>query len=273
MFNEPQMIDAEQLKEGVRRFALDRGADMVGFASVDRLEEVTPTKYKPRRLWPGARTAISLGKGLLKGAMVVGTEEVSVQNARWVAWRTNDFLNELALELGWFLERQGAQALPLSAGTMADPDWTNLGIFGELSHRNIAAEAGLGVIGVPSICITPRFGPRCYFITVLTDAELAPDPRLDWDPCGDTCDDCIKACPADAISRTREKIRKGRCIPLAMPHGVGPMMDFIQGVIEIDDLEERRKALREFQFARLHRATVHGVGTIAGCFHCLAACQ
>ena len=68
----------------------------------------------------------------------------------------------------------------------------------------MAAEAGLGVIGVPTYCITPEHGPRVYFNTILTDAELEPDPRIEgWDPC-EGCDECVRACPADAIDEVKE---------------------------------------------------------------------
>jgi len=265
------MTDTPHLREEIRRFALDRGADLVGFASTARLDQVTPTPYKPSRLWPAARTAISVGKRLLLGAVDVGLGD-NVQNTRWVAWRTNNFLNDLSMELGHFIERRSVRALPLSNGTMVDPDLLNQGIFGELSHRHVAAEAGLGVIGVPTVLITPQFGPRIYFGTVLIDAELEPDPRMDWDPCGEECDACIRACPADAIARGRRTIRKKRCIPYAMPHGVRTMQEFMLPILGLSTEEERRAALYDFDFARLHRATVHGVGTIAGCFFCLAAC-
>ena len=155
---------------------------------------------------------------------------------------------------------------------MVDPDWTNLGIFGELSHRHVAAEAGLGTIGVPTLIVTPQFGPRVYFNTILTDVELAPDPKLDFDPCGETCDACIRACPNGAIARGKRTIRKPRCIPRAMPHGVGPLQSFIKHVMDGGDGKERTQRLYEYEFARLFRALVQGVGTIGGCFHCLEAC-
>ena len=259
------------LKEAVRKYALRQGADLVGFVSTEHLNAVTPTEFKPARLWPEAKTAISIGKRLLLGAIAVGTGDM-VQNARWVAWRTNEYLNRRAMEVGHFLERSGARALPLSNGTMVDPDWRNLGIFGELSHRHVAAEAGLGTIGVPTFCVTPQFGPRVYFNTILTDAELEPDPRPQFDPCGTDCNECVKACPHGAIVRGRKTIRKTRCIPLAMPHGVVPLQKYIQSVLEAEDAEARRARIEDFDFARLHRALVQGVGTIAGCFHCLAAC-
>jgi len=263
-------MTAGQLKEAVKAFAEERGLDLVGFVSTAHLDEVTPTQFKPARLWPAARTAISIGQRFLLGAVDVGTGDM-IQNARWVAWRTNEMLNRRAMEIGHFLERKGARALPLANGTMVDPDWTNQGIFGDLSHRHVAAEAGLGVIGVPTFLVTPQFGPRVYLNTILTDAELEPDPRLDFDPCIG-CDECVKACPNEAIVRGRRTIRKGRCIPLAMPHGVTALQSYVQSMIDAPDQEAAVKRLREFDFARHFRAQVQGVGTIAGCFHCLAAC-
>jgi len=261
----------DQLKRDICSYVRERGVDLVGFVSTQHLDKVIPTPYTPSRLWPAARTAISLGKRLLDGAIDVGLGD-SIQNARWVAWRTNEFLNRRTMELGHFIEQQGFSALPLSNGTMVDPDWTNQGIFGELSHRHVAAEAGLGVIGVPTYLVTPQYGPRVYLGTVLTTAELEPDSKLDFDPCGTGCDECIRACPADAIQRGLRTIRKGRCIPYAMPHGVRTLQDHLGKLLACGDGDEQRQLVHDFDVARLHRATVYGVGTIAGCFFCLAAC-
>jgi len=265
------MMTPNALKQAVTDFAREQGVDLVGYVSTGHLNEVTPTRYTPQRLWPEARTAISIGKRLLRGAIAVGTGEM-VQNARWAAWRTNEYLNRRAMEVAHFVERAGWRALPLSNGTMVDPDWSNFGIFGELSHRHVAAEAGLGVIGVPTYIVTPQFGPRIYFNTILTDAELPPDPKLDFDPCGQTCDACIKACPNQAIGRGRRTIKKALCIPLAMPQGVQPLREYIKTVAAAPNPEAFVEQLDDFEFARLYRALVQGVGTIAGCFHCLAAC-
>lgn len=264
-------LKPDALKAAIKQYALDQGADLVGFVSTAHLNAVTPTRYTPERLWPAARTAISIGKRILGGAIAVGTTD-SIQNARWVAWRTNEFLNRRAMEVGHFIEQRGGLALPLSNGTMVDPDWTNMGIFGELSHRHVAAEAGLGTIGVPTTIVTPQFGPRVYFNTILTDMALEPDPKLDFDPCGDDCDACIRACPNHAITRGKRTIKKGKCIPLAMPHGVGPLQRFIKHVLNGEDGDARTQRLYDYDFPRLHRALVQGVGTIAGCFHCLEAC-
>ena len=50
-----------------------------------------------------------------------------------------------------------------------------LGIRRVLS-RHAATRAGLGEFGYKNALLTPQFGPRQRINSVLTDAELAPDP-------------------------------------------------------------------------------------------------
>ncbi|HEY3448398.1 MAG TPA: 4Fe-4S binding protein [Myxococcales bacterium] len=258
-------------KEEVRQFVLEHGGDLCGFVSTEHLNKVTPTMYKPSRLWPAAKTAISMAVHLLDGAAAIGTTETGVQNARWIGWRTSDYLNNLAFELAHFLERRGVTALALSAGNMADPGPTNGGIFGELSHRHIAIEAGLGILGKPLICVTPQFGPRMYYITVLTTTEYEPDQKLDWNPC-ENCDLCVQACPVSAIVPGARTIKKPLCIPNAMPHGGKMLRDWLVKLFNMKTNKERIEALSSPDYTRLHRATVFVVGTFAGCFYCLYAC-
>ena len=223
-------MSPHRLKSDISAYAHQQGADLIGFVSTQQLNVVTPTRYTPSRLWPEAKTAISIGKRLLTGALAVGTGDM-VQNARWVAWRTNEFLNNCALEIGHFVEKHGFRALPLSNGTMVDPKWNNMGLFGELSHRHVAAEAGLGTIGVATYIVTPQFGPRIFFNTILTDAELEPDPKLDFNPCDQCPGECVKACPTGAIIRGRRTIKKRLCIPRANPQGFMVLQDYINSVI------------------------------------------
>ncbi len=67
------------------------------------------------------------------------------------------------------------------------------------SHRYGAAAAGLGVIGWSGNLLTPQYGARVLLESVLTDAELEPDPMLKESPC-DGCRTCVKVCQAGFIA-------------------------------------------------------------------------
>ncbi len=62
-----------------------------------------------------------------------------------------------------------------------------------------AFEAGIGVYGRSGLIIHPEQGNRMVLGTILTDAVLEPDRRLEgFEPC-EGCDRCIKMCPAQAF--------------------------------------------------------------------------
>jgi epoxyqueuosine reductase len=73
--------------------------------------------------------------------------------------------------------------------------------FGPLSHRHAATRAGLGEFGYNNIVLTPQFGPRQRFNTIITDAELVPDPLISKPIClREGCRLCLKACIMQCIT-------------------------------------------------------------------------
>ncbi len=66
-----------------------------------------------------------------------------------------------------------------------------------------AYESGLAVYGRAGFVLHPVLGNRIRLGLLLTDAELAPDPKLaGFDPCA-KCWACINACPAKAHDREK----------------------------------------------------------------------
>lgn len=73
--------------------------------------------------------------------------------------------------------------------------------FGPISHRHVATRAGLGEFGYNNIVLTPQFGPRQRFNSIITDAELVPDPLISEPIClRENCLLCLEACIMAAIT-------------------------------------------------------------------------
>jgi epoxyqueuosine reductase QueG len=112
----------------------------------------------------------------------------------------NDRLNDIALTLANHLEDLGFASLffPATYGQLPE----ELGMIpGMLSQRHAAVRAGLGVFGLNNVVVTPRYGPRIRFNSVITRAVLPATPLLAERVCaGPSCGVCVRSCPADALS-------------------------------------------------------------------------
>lgn len=67
------------------------------------------------------------------------------------------------------------------------------------SHRHAAYLAGLGTFGLNNMLLTPEYGPRVRFGSVLTACEMEPDPVQTVDLCT-RCMECVDRCPVHAVS-------------------------------------------------------------------------
>jgi epoxyqueuosine reductase QueG len=85
---------------------------------------------------------------------------------------------------------------------------------GPFSHRHAATRAGLGEFGYNNLILTPQFGPRQRFNSIITEAELVPDPLIDKPIClRDACKLCQKACYMGVITmRDDPKVRDYRSV-------------------------------------------------------------
>ena len=70
-------------------------------------------------------------------------------------------------------------------------------------HIHSAVASGLGKRGKVGVVLTPQYGPRQRWITIITNAELIPDPRLERELClefiepGSCGDRCIEVCKTE----------------------------------------------------------------------------
>ena len=200
------------LKSEIIQFAKSNGASLVGFADTPRFAKA-PKGHRPNDFLPNAKTLISMGvklpnrlvdwEGLLDNSDNMPNKDVQweVESGHWygrVGYEAmNIRLEQLGLLLSVFLEERGYPALsfPATYAHHANIMQKVTGYFAPLSHRHAAVLAGLGEFGYNNLVLTPQFGPRIRFMSVITDAEIEPDPLQQKPIClGESCLLCIKAC-------------------------------------------------------------------------------
>jgi len=192
------------LTESVRQYAYELGADLVGFGGIDRCRHA-PIMMSPQGLFPGARTVIVMALHHPDACIELGGEEHPQEIGPYsVQYLMNSRLDEMAYRLGTYVERQGYGAMPVASSNIwRYNQYKDLNaIFApDVSHIYLAVVAGLAEIGYNGLALTPEYGARNRFVTVITDAVLEPDPLL---PPGTVCDRCMlcrQHCPTLALEK------------------------------------------------------------------------
>ncbi len=197
---------AKELTQRIKKLALSKGADMVGVASVGRFHGA-PKGHHPSDVLPGCRSTISIGRRFVMGMVeTLGPARQRLSYKHHMYAHLNTFNSQNAYEIALFLEDKGYSAFVVQPTTPYDPQ-TRMGI---ISHRHAAVLAGLGVFGRNNLVLTPQFGPRNRFATILTTVELMEDPLLDINLCRE-CNTCRKKCPAQAWDTVSGKFYKSEC--------------------------------------------------------------
>jgi ferredoxin len=198
---------SETLTSQVKSVARDAGVDLVGVASIDRFDHASPEVH-PRSIFSHTQSVIALGCRMVRGALKTVEE-----GHYWQAYNCDSYqyLNEvfaphMLRKIVLFLEDRGYTAVPIH-----NPFGTQMGhpVYeggpkpdALISLRVVGCAAGLGELGVSKVFLTPQFGPRQRMYAVLTDAVLDADPLLS-EPVCDDCGECVRACPAGAMSLDR----------------------------------------------------------------------
>ncbi len=194
----------EKLTKEVKQFVLDQGMDLVGIASADRLNELTPEGYnRPKDILAECNSSIVIAFRW-PDPLVDGLPEIRAMYSRMMIMMNNQ-LDQTLLCIARFFIKKGFLAMPVHA---SDPyDLSEL--KGVLSHKHAAVQAGLGEFGLNNLLLTPQFGPRQRFAQVLTDAKLIPDKSLSLFLCEKTIPECnfacIRVCPRSFIPNDYKK--------------------------------------------------------------------
>ena len=173
----------------IKEKALSLGANLVGIADLDLLRGID---CQPADLLSHYNYAISMAVKLPNAIFEQLDDRPTPHYAR-VYQQVNILLDHVALQLSSYIEDLGYRSLPIPASQLLDMEKLN----SHLSSKAVANVAGLGWQGKSLLIVTPEYGPRVRFVTLLTDMDLDADSPLE-NRCG-SCHFCADACVAQAI--------------------------------------------------------------------------
>jgi epoxyqueuosine reductase QueG len=196
--------------------AFELGAHLIGVAPICRFDGA-PRGHHPTDLLPDCKSVVVVGGRLLDrglehfrilehgGAEFLPDEHVrDVMQDYW--WETqshgvvSDLLSAVAFRVALKLQDAGFGAVHIRSSN--EDLYGSRHLAGKLvpcralfSHRHAAVRAGLGEFGLNNLVITPEYGPRVRWASVLTAAPLDPSPLLQEKTClGVTCSLCVSHC-------------------------------------------------------------------------------
>ena len=176
--------------------------DMVGVARIDAL--------KDKRLKAAALALLPSAKSIVVMGMEIWPEflDLTSPERKMGAANLNDLYRRHTESLGGRLtgaaygiarasRKAGLKALPLGYG---GPSVDGRYLEAVVSYKHAAEAAGLGRIGMSSLLITEKYGPRVELSLCLTEAAPEPGAFIEEHICR-YCNVCVLKCPAQALSR------------------------------------------------------------------------
>ncbi len=196
----------------VKKCAYDVGADLVGVSPISRFKGA-PIMMSPQGILPTATNVVVCAIHHLDEAIELGGEaHPQIIGPYSIQYVMNLKLDYIAFRVARFLDSLGYEAVPIAASNIwrYRPFGDMTATFApDMSHIYAATCAGLGQLGWHGLTMSPEYGPRNRFISIITNAPLCPTPVYDETKLCDMCGECIKHCPTDAY---RKECNGTKCI-------------------------------------------------------------
>lgn len=184
------------VQDNLKQYATALGADLFGVADLTSVRDyVLAQGGEHIAVYPRAVSfAIRLVDGVVN-ELFRHEDPVAIYTYRELYHTVNRNLDRISLLIAKRIQEAGFQAYPIFNITI-----NSRKLMGSLSHKLAAHLAGLGWIGKSCLLITPEYGPRIRWGTVLTNAPLpASASPLIPQQCGD-CRECVDICPQRAFT-------------------------------------------------------------------------
>ena len=180
----------------IREMLLKWGADIVGFAPVNRFDRFPP-ENRPTFSFPETGTVIVIGIQMVDPLMDLWLHApITTGAGRSPTGRAfeDEILKAICYRFVLNMYRRGFGAKVLPYGPVPDSDQK-----GFIYLKDAGVLAGLGVIGKNNLLLTAEYGPRIRLRAVAFSKELPPSRIVKENPWCKDCDRCVKACPVNAL--------------------------------------------------------------------------
>lgn len=187
------------LKETLLAECRSMGIPIAGVADVRRWEDPPfqpwmPREFYPHSIFPGAESVVVIG--LPVQLPVLETSPSIYYREHYVV--LNALLDQYTYRISEFLNREGYPSIFVPRDGYGGIDVLLERPLAFFSHRHAAYFAGLGTFGMNNMLLTPEFGPRVRFGSIITQAPLPADPVQKDDLCV-RCRRCARLCPSHAL--------------------------------------------------------------------------
>lgn len=180
--------------------ALGLGASFIGYSNVQNSLPETLQKY-PYAVTFGVRLSYA----------IINEIEDKPTFTYFNHYRSvNTLIDQISLRLVLAITKSGYNAYSIAASQSIPT--SPVPYSGVFPHKTGAVHSGMGWIGKNGLFIHKDFGPRVRLGTVLTDFEL-PSQNTTFESKCASCNRCVTACPAFALTGSEWKIGMEReCI-------------------------------------------------------------
>lgn len=199
-----------KLTSEIKKYAYSIGADLVGIANIERFENA-PIMMSPKGILPTAKSVVVLAVHHPDACIELGGEPEPQDIGPYaVQYVMNDKLDYMSFKIARYLDDLGYAAVPIASSNI----WRYRAykeldaVFApDISHIYAAVAAGLSELGWSGLSLTPEYGPRNRFVSIITDAELVADPLYSGKKLCDMCGECIRNCPTNAFRKEVDGVK------------------------------------------------------------------
>jgi epoxyqueuosine reductase QueG len=187
----PNMFPADL----IRQICREAGADEVGLVEVSR-PELAQERQGILHVYPATQTIISLSRALNRENMQSPARATANGEFR----RAEEDLFRISGEILRHLNSQDIRGVTLNPAFPMDMNrWP--GKTWDVSHKTLAVESGIGVMGLNRLVLSPRFGSTILLNSIFINAWMDHyDQRLEQNPCLN-CRLCAAVCPTGAVQK------------------------------------------------------------------------